>query len=444
MTLPSLDTSRRLRMFAFTSFYVAQGIPLGLVTVALPAWLASNGADAGAVGNFLAVATLPWAFKIVVGPLMDRFRFPSLGSRRPWVMAAMAGLLGTTLALVFLEISVEQIGLLTACCFVVNSFAAFQDVAVDGMAIEILAEEERGRANALMAFGQVASLSVFGAICGWTLPNLGMGWTAIVLSVAIAAILAIAVLVRERRGERLLPWTDGSAQGSVATQSVSFVMIGRNLIHSLVLPASIVLICVTLCWRVSQGILVTAAPVLLTQNFGWTSEEYASWISISTLVAATLGIGAGFLIDRFGSRALYIWGLVFCAAVFFALWLTAPIWDQKIVWVIAMFAANLGMQVVFVALIAVHMSICWGVVAATQFALYMAWANFARSIGAKLYGEIATFLEIGQEALLMGVLCLLSAGLVTRLNLQRHQARLSELSAEPGREGGAVDVPARY
>ena len=53
---------------------------------------------------------------------------------------------------------------LVAIGFVINTFAALQDVAVDGMAIDVLPENERGRANAFMAFGQVIGFSGFGAL----------------------------------------------------------------------------------------------------------------------------------------------------------------------------------------------------------------------------------------------------------------------------------------
>ena len=42
-----LAGSRPLRFFSFTVFYVAQGLPFGLVTVALPAYLAEQGVSAG-------------------------------------------------------------------------------------------------------------------------------------------------------------------------------------------------------------------------------------------------------------------------------------------------------------------------------------------------------------------------------------------------------------
>ena len=62
--------------------YFAHGIPQGLLAIAIPAWLASLGVGASEIGSYLAVILLPWAFKLVTGPLMDRYEFLPM-SRRP-------------------------------------------------------------------------------------------------------------------------------------------------------------------------------------------------------------------------------------------------------------------------------------------------------------------------------------------------------------------------
>ena len=442
--LPSLSSSRRIRLAAFTAFYVAQGLPMGLITVALPTWLASNGVDGSAVASFLATAMLPWAFKLIAGPVMDRFRFPSLGHRRPWVMLAQFGLLAALLSLAVASPALTEIGLLTICCFAVSSCAAVQDVAVDGMAIDVLPEQERGRANALMAFGQVAGIAVSGAACGWTLANLGLSFTAAMLATLIAAILAIVVLFRERDGEKLLPWTKGSSHHPEPAHTINWAAIGSNLIRVLVLPASLLLLVVTLFWRVSHGMYIAAVPVLLTQQLGWDSVASSSWIAVSQFVAALLGVAIGPLIDRHGSRVFLAWGLVFGCFVFVVMWLTTPWWDLRVTWIVGLFVTKFVVQMLFVAYIALHMSICWSRVAATQFAIYMAFANLAYSLGAQVYAEASRYLAIGQESLLMASLFLLALIVLAFVNLDKHRDRLLSLKAKEPVEDALVDLPARY
>ena len=442
--LPSLTKSRRLRLFAFTSFYVAQGLPIGLITVAMPAWLAGAGASAGEVATFVAISTLPWGFKLLAGPMMDRFRFPTLGGRRPWVMLAQTGLVLSLAGLALVGGSVEDVALLTWSCFVVNSFAAIQDVAVDGMAIEVLPEDERGRANSLMAFGQVAGYAGSGALCGWLLSRYGVPLTAATMTIGVASILLVAVLFRERDGEKLLPWTAGTVQHEEHLLQTSWKSIVVNLIRVLVLPTSLLLMLVTVCWRLSDGIFITAIPVVLTQEFGWQSTDYSTWYSNSSFVAAVFGVLIGPCIDRHGPRAFFMGGFVSCFVSYLALALTIDLWQQEIVWIVGMFAVNFSIQVVFVAFISLHMSICWQKVAATQFAVYMAWSNLCRSFGAQAYGEMSPFLEAGQETLIMAGLSLCGALLLIFVRLERHRERLEAMSVPKPTEDALADVPARF
>ncbi|MES2604966.1 MAG: MFS transporter, partial [Pseudomonadota bacterium] len=159
-----LADSRYLRYFSFTIFYIAQGLPFGLVSYALPAFLAERGVEPAAIAGFIAVASLPWSFKLLAGPLMDRFTCLAMGRRRPWVILAQIGMVLTGVAFAFFPEGLDNIAVLTTLCFLLNCFSATQDVAVDGMAIDVLPVDEQGRANAFMAFGQVLGISVSSAI----------------------------------------------------------------------------------------------------------------------------------------------------------------------------------------------------------------------------------------------------------------------------------------
>ena len=77
-----LTNSIWLRMFGLAFLYTAQGVPIGLFTIALPAWLAANGASAAEVASLISITGLPWGFKLISGPFMDRFSFPAMGRRR--------------------------------------------------------------------------------------------------------------------------------------------------------------------------------------------------------------------------------------------------------------------------------------------------------------------------------------------------------------------------
>ena len=68
-----LTENRHLRIASFTIFYVAQGLPIGLLMIAIPAWLAGAGATATEIASYVSLAGLPWGLKLFAGPIMDRF-----------------------------------------------------------------------------------------------------------------------------------------------------------------------------------------------------------------------------------------------------------------------------------------------------------------------------------------------------------------------------------
>ena len=75
--------SWRLASVALLSF--SSGLPLGLVWIAIPTWMASVGVDIRVIGLF-SLAQAPWTFKFLWAPLMDRYPLPLLGRKRGWIL----------------------------------------------------------------------------------------------------------------------------------------------------------------------------------------------------------------------------------------------------------------------------------------------------------------------------------------------------------------------
>ncbi len=430
-----LAENRLLRFASFAVFYIAQGLPIGLLSVALPAWLSEQGVTAADVAYFVSISTLPWAFKLLAGPIMDRYSFLPMGRRRPWIVAAQTGLLLAMIVLALVPDPTNNIVMLTWVAFGVNCFASVQDVAVDGMAIDVLPADERGRANSFMAFGQVAGYAASGALSAMALIQFGLVGAGMMLACLLGLIFVWGILVRERRGERVFPWSDGDAlPRSVELQADDFRSIVVNLRLVFFLKASILLILVTACWRISAGFWLVGAPVIVTQELGFASTVFSYWSSTFSLVAACLGLLLGPLIDRSGARLTLMIGLIFQAVLFLSAGLLVDYWHNPYVPLVIGALEALSGQAIFICFIAIHMSICWKKVSATQFAIYMAWANLARSLGAYVYGQIESNLAPGHEFFIMAGIVIFGALLASLVNVDENQASLADLDAakDPG------------
>ena len=79
------------RLFVVTLLGFASGLPLALTGQAMQAWLTVAGIDLATIG-FLSLVGLPYTFKFLWAPLMDRFELPLLGRRRGWLVLTQLAL----------------------------------------------------------------------------------------------------------------------------------------------------------------------------------------------------------------------------------------------------------------------------------------------------------------------------------------------------------------
>ena len=140
-SLKAMARSRRLASVALLSF--SSGLPLGLVWIAIPAWMARVGVDIKVVGLFT-LAQAPWSFKFLWSPLMDRYPPPLLGRKRGWILLAQVGLLAVTLWLAGVASHPEAVGVIGALALAQGLVAATQDIAIDAYAVEVLHVDEQG------------------------------------------------------------------------------------------------------------------------------------------------------------------------------------------------------------------------------------------------------------------------------------------------------------
>ena len=68
--------NRRMLICVFTGF--SSGLPLYLLINLLPAWLRTEGVDLKTIG-FFALIQLPYTWKFLWSPLLDRYALPLLG-----------------------------------------------------------------------------------------------------------------------------------------------------------------------------------------------------------------------------------------------------------------------------------------------------------------------------------------------------------------------------
>ncbi len=116
----------------------------GAVHGHLQAWLTVEGVDIKTIG-FFALAGLPYTFKFVWAPLLDRFEPPRLGRRRGWLIASQLLLAAACLAMAELDPR-TSIAALGACAVAIAFLSASQDIVFDAYRSDLLGDANAARA----------------------------------------------------------------------------------------------------------------------------------------------------------------------------------------------------------------------------------------------------------------------------------------------------------
>jgi PAT family beta-lactamase induction signal transducer AmpG len=153
----------------------ASGLPLALTGQALQAWLSLEGLDLATIG-FLSLVGLPYTFKFLWAPLMDRFELPLLGRRRGWLVLTQA-LLAVALWGLSQVAPSQALQAFSLLAVAVAFLSASQDVACDAYRTDLLPARERGLGSSLNVMGYRLAMILSGGVALiWTDPAQGSGW----------------------------------------------------------------------------------------------------------------------------------------------------------------------------------------------------------------------------------------------------------------------------
>lgn len=175
------------------ALYLAQGLPFGFFSLALPVILRDAGLSLTAI-SALGLLALPWSVKFLWAPLLDE-----TGSRRRWLLGLQSAAVALALLLTLVDpvatLRAEGFGPagyagLLAAAFAFNLVAASQDVLTDGLAVRVLGPRERGIGNGIQVGTYRLGMILGGGLLLWFYAR--AGWRPTFL--AMAALLGLTVL----------------------------------------------------------------------------------------------------------------------------------------------------------------------------------------------------------------------------------------------------------
>ncbi|MBX7457060.1 MFS transporter [Qipengyuania sp. 1NDH17] len=384
-----LENSQKLRLFTLFILYVGQGMPIGLFWFAIPAWMAVNGASAADVGSVAALTALPWSLKFTNGFFMDRYTYLPMGRRRAWILGAQGLMIAVLVVGAVLSPAVTDIAILGALGFMLNTATAFQDVAVDGLAVDIMSEDERARGSGMMFGGQSIGIAAATAICGFVIEDFGAPGAFLTVAAILLLLCAYTAAFRERTGERRYPWSEGDAHArNLDIQLDAWWPILRSTFVSLFAGKSLLWMIAMFSAGILYGGMTGAVPLIGANHVGWDvstiSSHNASAGLVGGILCMTLG---GWLGDRYGAKRIGIMWIVITLGLLTTMYFSVSYWGVPALFLVFVYGWMALNVLRTVALLPVSMRLCDPTVAATQFTIYMAVSNFGISFGAFMLGQ---------------------------------------------------------
>lgn len=352
-------------------FGIISGLPFSILYTALITFLVDGGYSLSVVTT-IAVSRMPYAFKYIWAPVIDKAKIPFLhkfGRRKSWMI--LTSIVSSIILVILSTIDAkEDFNKIYILSIILGFSSASYDIAYDAFRIDSVSDEKQGYAVACTILGyRIGSLFAsagslyFSHLLGWSITFL------ILSSIFIIAIFYIPFLKEPYFTENNNMSLKDKITDSVVKPFTEFF--SRQ--NSFLILLAVVL------YKAGDVLLgFVSTPFYL--ELGYTKPEIASVVKVFGLFATIGGtfIGAQIIAKIGNINGLIICGLIQGLVNVIFIWLHyAPVeWSSLFV---AIVCENIGAGAGTVALSAYLSALCNKSYSATQFALLTSFAALLNS-----------------------------------------------------------------
>lgn len=282
----SLQRVSMLSLSVVIVLYLAHALPLYFYNVALPAILRHQGVDLRWIG-MLSLLYIPWAFKFFWAPLIDRIYIKKLGKRKTWLLFTQIALVLGVLVLAFTQFS-YGLTVFVVVGLWISTFAATQDIAIDGYTVETFSESEYRLGSMAQSIGVALGSMLGGAVTLWLYQY--YGWeTALICLAAMTALTMFAIFqIKEKTDEH------------IAKQPPSLIRAFKR-------PEILWALALIFSYRIVEApAMAMLTPMLIDQK--WSLAQIGVLMSVlGAGVGLLAAISAAFLLKKVEATQLLIW-----------------------------------------------------------------------------------------------------------------------------------------
>ncbi|MES2354690.1 MAG: MFS transporter [Pseudomonadota bacterium] len=383
--------SRNLAVVLLLGF--ASGLPLALTSGTLQAWMTVEGIDLTTIGIFTLVG-LPYTWKFLWAPAMDRFVPPFLGRRRGWLLVTQIALM---IGIAFMGATSPRTAAWTMAllAFFVAFASASQDVVLDAYRADILRDKERGLGAAMGVLGYRLAMLTSGALAlilvigfhfsGFEIP--GLGWEKTYWVMAGFMLIGVTATL----------WgVEPEVKGGPPKTLEAAVM--EPLKEFFSRQGAWWLLALIIIYKLGDAFAGSLSTAFLIRGVGFTPVEVGVVNKGMGLAATIVGVvfGGALMIKLGLFRALLIFGIAQGASNLTFMWLAAAGKSYPLM-VLAIGAENITGGMGTAAFVALLMALCDHRFTATQYALLSALSAVGRVYVGPLAGYATDPKQLGLD-----------------------------------------------
>ncbi len=362
-----MPQSKAVKYTMFASLYFTQGTILSYFTSLNALYFLSRGRSMTDVGVFAMIALIPFVIKIFLGMISDKVNLFGMGNRKPYILLGLAVQFICLIVAPFIDLNTGYWGFVVLA-FILQMGMALYDTCTDGLALDTTPEKEHGIIQGFMVGGRAVAVIITAVAAGYLADN--VSWIAVFWMLAALTLLPLPLVLRLKETPR--PASERFNWGAFRAFKQAPV------------------------WLVAVAGLIAFLVVVGGNQLVNPSIEKSLAISMQTagIITAFWGIGVviggllgGRLLDRWGMPAIYLALGITSLSLLAIGWLITPQSTMLLVFVLAgVFGLAYGTyQATYYAL---SMRYTAPAIAASMFAILMAFSNVGQGIGLGLGGTL--------------------------------------------------------
>ena len=289
--------NKRMLICIFTGF--SSGLPLFVLYQLVPGWLRSEGVSLAEIGLFSLIG-IPYVWKFIWSPLIDRYSLGGLGRRRSWMLITQILLLLSIATFGWIN-PVANIWSVAYLAAGVAFFSASQDIVLDAYRRELLPDNELGLGNSIHVQAYRLSGLVPGSLAFILADHIS--WQSVFIIVASFMFLGIllTLFIKELETEHEAP----------KTLQEAIVLPFKDFINSNGLKSAGYTLAFLVLYKLGDN-MATALQTPFFIDLGFSKTEIGVIAKTSSLIAMTIGIIVGGLVmvKLSINKALWLFGLV--------------------------------------------------------------------------------------------------------------------------------------